>query len=483
MAAPSLNEFAKQLVHLRLADAGELQQCLGELPTALRTTDGLIDAMERRNLLTTYQANKLRKGDTNGFVLGDAKLLYRNGAGTFARVFRAVSLETGDMLGVKVLRQRWAEDPEAVAQFHREAKLLQPLRHPNLVPIFDVGIVENYHYFTMEFVVGGNLGDMMKIRGAVDPANATRIARDIAEGLRYSSTKGLTHRDLKKTNVLLATDGKAKLVDFGLAADEALKPGGTKKRAARSVDYATLEDNTGAPPNDPRSDIYFLGSIYYELLSGESPFPGTKSREERKEFSRFRNVRPINTIRPGLPVYVVEAVDRLMDLNPLSRFQSPEQASQALNQVIERLGGSSSSDPDSGTETGDTEPTLLFVENRPPQQELIRDFFTSRGFRVLLVGDLQRALNRLNSSPPDCLVMMGGAIGSEIVTGFKESARRTDGRPIAQIAVLSKDQAAWEKRLGALVSETARVMAHPIVLGDLKQEIQSALAACSGSSA
>ena len=283
--------------------------------------------------------------------------------------------------------------------------------------------------------------------------------------------------------MLLATDGKAKLVDFGLAADEALKPGGTKKRAARSVDYATLEDNTGAPPNDPRSDIYFLGSIYYELLSGESPFPGTKSREERKEFSRFRNVRPINTIQPGLPVYVVEAVDRLMDLNPLSRFQSPEQASQALNQVIERLGGSSSSDPDSGTETGDTEPTLLFVENRPPQQELIRDFFTSRGFRVLLVGDLQRALNRLNSSPPDCLVMMGGAIGSEIVTGFKESARRTDGRPIAQIAVLSKDQAAWEKRLGALVSETARVMAHPIVLGDLKQEIQSALAACSGRSA
>ena len=180
MAAPSLNEFAKQLLHLRLADAGELQQCLGELPTALRTTDGLIDAMERRNLLTTYQANKLRKGDTSGFVLGDAKLLYRNGAGTFARVFRAVSLETGDMLGVKVLRQRWAEDPEAVAQFHREAKLLQPLRHPNLVPIFDVGIVENYHYFTMEFVVGGNLGDMMKIRGAVDPADATRIARDIA---------------------------------------------------------------------------------------------------------------------------------------------------------------------------------------------------------------------------------------------------------------------------------------------------------------
>ena len=150
--------------------------------------------------------------------------------------------------------------------------------------------------------------------------------------------------------------------------------------------------------------------------------------------------------------------------------------------MIQRLESSSGSDTNSAAATEDNEPTLLFVENRPPQQELIRDFFTSRGFRVLLVGDLQRALNRLNSSPPDCLVMMGGAIGPELITGFKESAQRTDGRPIAQIAVLSKEQSAWENRLSASVSETARVMAHPIVLGDLKREIESALAACPGRS-
>ncbi len=485
MADLSLNEFAKQLVQLQLIETGQLRQCIEELPASLQTPAGAIDALERRGLLTTYQTNKLRKGTTDGLVLGDAKLLYRNGSGSFARVFRAVSLKTGDMLGVKVLRQRWADDPEAIAQFHREAKLLKPLRHPNIVPIFEIGAEGDYHFFTMEFVVGGNLGDMMKIRGDLTPADATRCACGIAQGLKYALTKGLSHRDLKKTNVLLATDGQAKLVDFGLAADEALQPGGKKKRAARSLDYATLEDNTGAPPNDPRSDLYFLGAIYYELLAGTSPFSKAKTREERQQFSRYWNAKPLNTVKPGLPSYVIDAVDRLMHLTPDARHQTPDEVVGELNHVLERLGekpgAPEAASPDAPSAINeDEEPTVMFVENRPEQQQLLRDFFTSRGFRVLLLGDLQRAINRLASSPPDCLVMMGGSIGSEILTGFKESIRRSQGRPVAHIAVLSKDQTAWKKRLDPSVTETARVMTHPIVLGDLRREIEDALSARHG---
>ncbi len=489
MAALSLNEFCKQLVRLRLVDSDELHRCLDDLLASQKSIDGVLDSLERSGLLTTYQTNKLRKGETTGLVLGNAKLMYRNGSGSFARVFRAVTLETGDMVGVKLLRQRWAEDPAAVAQFHREASLVKPLRHPNIVPIYEVGAEGNHHFFTMEFIVGGNLGDMAKIRGAIKPIDATRITFEIADGLRYASTKGLTHRDLKKTNVLMTTDGRAKLIDFGLAADEALQTGGRKKQAARSLDYATLEDNTGAPPNDPRSDLYFLGVIYYELLTGESPFSKARTREERKEFSRYRNAKPIDLIKTGVPFFVAETVDRLMDLVPDRRFQTPEQACGELSRVLDRLREMQSEPTDDNVDTShdspsdlskDTGPTLLFVENRPTQQELIRDFFTSRGFRVLLVSDLQRALNRLGSSPPDCLVMMGGAVGSELVTGFEESLRRTEGRPFALIAVLSKDQSTWTHQLEAHVSETARVMAHPIVLGDLNREIETALAARDG---
>ena len=482
MAALSFNEFAKQLVRLRLVDSDELQQGLSALPTAQKTADALLDALERRSLLTTYQTNKLRKGESSGLVLGNSKLLYRNGSGSFARVFRAVSLDSDEMVGVKVLRQRWADDPEALAQFHREARLVKPLKHPNIVPIYEIGAEADWHFFTMEFIVGGNLSDMIKIRGTLEPAEATRVALDIAEGLRYALAKGISHRDLKSSNVLLTTDGQAKLVDFGLAADEALQPGGKKKRAQRSVDYATVEDNTGAPANDPRSDLYFLGTIYFELLTGVPPYPRARTREEREQFSRHWNAKPIDTVKPHLPNDIVEIVNRLMHLNPGSRYQGPEEAANELRHALEKLethtlNRSPASEDASSTIVDDSEPTVMFVERRPEQQLLLREFFTSRGFRVLLMSDLQRALNRLESSPPDCLVLMGGSVGAEILSGFTESIQRTQGRPIAQVAVLSKEQTGWLGRLETSVSDTARVLGHPIVLGDLKREIEEALAA------
>jgi len=484
MAALSFNEFAKQLVRLRLVEIDELQQCLSGLPAALKTTDGLLDALERRSLLTTYQTNKLRKGESDGLVLGNSKLLYRNGSGSFARVFRAVTLDSGEMVGVKVLRKRWADDLESLAQFHREAELLKPLKHPNIVPIYEIGVEADWHFFTMEFIVGGNLADMIKIRGTLEPADATRIALGIAEGLRYALAKGISHRDLKKSNVLLATNGQAKLVDFGLAADEALRPGGKKKRAQRSLDYATLEDNTGAPPNDLRSDLYFLGTIYFELLTGIPAYPRAKTREERQQFSRQWNAKPIDTVNPHLPNDIVEIVNRLMDLNPGSRYQRPEEAVNELRRALEKLESDTDnrhpSEKAPSTIVEDSGPTLMFVERRPEQQQMLREFFTDRGFRVLLLGDLQRALNRLESSPPDCLVMIGGSIGAEILSGFTESIQRTQGRPIAQVAVLSKEQTGWLSRLESSVSDTARVLGHPIVLGDLQREIEDALAARNG---
>ncbi len=479
MAASSLNEFAKQLARLRLIDTAELQQCLQELPAMVQTSDGLMEVLQRQNLLTTYQVNKLRKDETDALVLGDVRLLYRNGSGSFARVFRAVSIESGEMIGVKLLRQRWTTVPEAIAQFHREAELLKPLRHPNIVPIHQVGIEGDHHFFTMEFIVGGNLGDMLKIRGALSPIDATRCALDMSEGLRYALARGISHRDMKRTNVLLATNGQAKLVDFGLGADEALHPGGKKKKAQRSLDYATLEDNTGAPRNDPRSDLYFLGSIFYELLAGQPPYPRAKTRDDREQFSRYWNAQPISTVMPGLPTYLVDAVDRMMHLNPDSRHQSPAEVSDELKNVLDRLEASSHDGEEAAElpEAGrSSEPTLMFVEGRPDQQALLRDFFASRGFRVLLVSDLQRALNRLGSSAPDCLILMGGSIGREILDGFKDAVRRSQDRPIAQVAVLSKDQLTWERRLDDTVSTTARVLTHPLVLGDLKTEIQEALA-------
>ena len=173
-----------------------------------------------------------------------------------------------------------------------------------------------------------------------------------------------------------------------------------------------------------------------------------------------------------------------MHLSPESRHQTPGEAANELRRVIEKLeGGSPGRDklnqPGAPAEAAEAiEPTLMFVESRPKQQELLREFFTSRGFRVLLLGDLQRSLNRIESSPPDCVILMGASIGREILTGFTESIRRAQGRPVAQIAVLSKDQTAWQRRMELNATETARVLGPPLVIGDLHREIRAALAAC-----
>ncbi len=268
----TLEELEQLLVRLRLIEPEQVEGFGSRLPPGADCAE-LLRALESRHLLTPYQVSKLQKGESDGLVLGDLKLLYRNASGSFARVFRASSLTDGRMLGLKVLRQRWAVNPRIVRLFRREADLGKKLIHDKIVPIYDVASQGEYHYFTMEFVEGGNLRDFLNIRKKLSAVEATRCLFDMADGLDYAARMGVTHRDLKLTNVLMSTRGVAKLVDFGLAGDEVMNSEAGGDSLQRALEYATLERGTNAPPNDPRSDLYFLGGVYYELLTGVPPIP------------------------------------------------------------------------------------------------------------------------------------------------------------------------------------------------------------------
>src|SRR5690606_35238073 len=132
-----------------------------ELPITAKAED-LLNALERKHLLTTFQVDRIRKGDIENLVLGGYKLLYRNASGSFARVYRACSVVDGRMVGVKVLRERWSNDRETIDLFRREGEIGQRLKHPNIVPIYGYGRQGNIHYISMEFVEGGNLRDFLK---------------------------------------------------------------------------------------------------------------------------------------------------------------------------------------------------------------------------------------------------------------------------------------------------------------------------------
>lgn len=468
MSFQTLDELRRVLVELQLVTLPQLQHAMDEVAGLSRQPGPLLDVLERQGLLTSYQLSKLQKGETDGLILGRYKLMYRNASGSFARVFRACSLDDGRMIGLKVLRQRWASDPNYVKQFHREAEICQRLKHKNIVPIYDVGEDRGEHFLTMEFVEGGNLREFLKIRGQLSPIEAAQCLLDMAEGLEYALTKGMTHRDFKLTNVLMGSDRVGKLVDFGLASvSNGGGDSGTEEGNLRALEYATLEKGTGAPDDDPRSDLYFLGGVAYELLAGIPPYPATKDRSERKQLSRYTNVRPIRSVSPKVPVVLGDIIDHLMRVNPNERYQSPTEVVHAVRKAIKELGGTPRGEASGGQKT------VLCVETRPKYQDLLRDYLAKQGYRVLMLTDLQRAITRMKNNPADCLLLMADSQEENLSEGFQQLLRWKKTASTAVVVVLSVKQQGWKSLLEE-AGET-RVLLQPVQLRDIRVELESLL--------
>ena len=477
MPPSPLDDLSRQLVRHQLVPQGTMDQCLLELGQPARDPEAMISWLETKGVLTSLQCQKIRKGELQDLVLGPFRLLYQNASGSFARVYRACDTRTGKMVGLKVLRQRYNSDREAVTEFRREADLGRALRHDNIVPIYDVAEDHGTHYIAMEFVEGGNLRDFIQIRKKLSPLDAVKCVLDIAEGLEYALTKGATHRDLKMTNVLMSSTGVAKLADFGLASVSA--DGGETESAARALEYAALEKNTGAPRDDPRSDLYFLGTIFYELLTGTPPLARTRDRNERSQFSRYMNIPPVRQIDSTLPRGVANIVDRLMQLNPHLRYQSPTEAIRDLRQALVDLGQAGGATKGAEPALGDSAATqtvpgtplrtVMCLEDRPKQQDLLREYFGKHGYRVLVLSDLSRGLARLHNQPPDCLVIMGDAFGEEALRGYTEAAAIAEARQVGVVLVLPAELA--DKKSQLPQTDHAKVVQMPATLRDLRNAI------------
>ena len=419
MKPDTADDLAHLVGELELAAPAAVQEVIRESgPAADAAAFG--QALVRREMITGFQLERLLKGERRGYFYGRAKVLYQIGAGSFARVYRAIHRDTGGILAVKVLRSRYSNDPDKCRAFRHEGEMGQLLRHPNIVAIDDVGEEAGVSYITMEFVEGQTLRELVKIRGALDVPRALDVIAQLAAGLDYAHRRGVTHRDLKASNVIISSTGEAKLVDFGLAGVDESGDGALGRiDQPRTVDYAALEKLTGMKNDAVRSDIYFLGTIAYLVVAGVSPLKETRDRNERADPQRYRSVVPLAERCPDVPKDLVDLVSRMINLDPLERWQTAADIRRRTEAIIARRNGPEGADlpvEAAATQKG----SLMLVESSQKAQQALREFFSKLGYRVLVTENPQRALTRFSSTPApaDCLVLSTHALGDDAVTAF-----------------------------------------------------------------
>jgi len=417
---------AENLVHLvaelELVGQGQLDDALHEGGGHDLSAQEFGAVLVRRELLTGFQVERLLQGHRAGYFYGAAKVLYQIGAGSFARVFRAVHRHDGTILAVKVLRSRFANDPDKQAAFRHEGEMGRLLRHPNIVAIEDVGQEQGASYITMEFVEGQTLRELVRIRGAVDLVRALDLIQQMLSGLEYAHRRGVIHRDMKASNVIVSSVGQAKLGDFGLAG---VDEGGDKVlgrlEKPRTIDYAGLEKLTGMRDDGVRSDIYFLGTVAYLLLAGVPALAETRDRNERGDPRRFAAVQPLAARAPHLPRDVVDFVGRMMHLDPLERWQTAGEARRGIEQIIARHAAATASTAAAAPDAAaDGKGSVMIVESQPKAQRILREFFAKLGYRVLVTENPQRALTWFATAPPpaDLLVISAQFMGTAAIEAF-----------------------------------------------------------------
>jgi eukaryotic-like serine/threonine-protein kinase len=446
MADIDAGMMADTIVRLGLLSLDQAIEGLEELASRKAPADEYLRIMERRGYLTSYQTGKLIKGDQDGYRLGGYRILYKIASGSFGRVFRADDPSTGRSLAIKVLRQKWSDDKRRIELFTREAKTGISLKHPNIVEILAVNHEprKNQHYIVMEFVEGGNLRDLLKLRKKIQPSEVLRILEDATAGLVHAFSRGFSHRDIKLTNILLSSQGPAKLVDFGLAGGQ--QSGDEDINVDRTVDYAGLEKATGAPNGDPRSDLFFLGCVAYELLAGRSPLEMSRSAQSRMSAIRFQKIVPLTAADVAAPASVFRLLENMMTLDPEERIQTPAQLLERIRECRRELSGT-------GKETAAAEKkpqtTLFLVESDEQLQDVLRAKLKEKGFRVLIAADPARALERFRQQSFDMLIVNASTTGEAGYYAFESIMEEARRKRIAcrGILLLSEEQAGWQERL------------------------------------
>jgi serine/threonine-protein kinase len=260
-------------------------------------------------------------------VLNDRyELQQRIGRGGMADVFLARDLLLDRPVAIKVLFPEFAVDPNFVERFRREAQSAANLNHPNIVGVYDWGKYANTYFMAMEYVQGRTLADILKANGHVTAMQAAEIASEVAAALGFAHRGGVVHRDIKPANILIGANGQVKVADFGIARAMNAPTENNLTQAGSVMGTATYfspEQAQGGQP-DPRSDLYSLGIVLYEMVSGRPPFNGENPVSIAYK-QVHENPQPLNQLVADVPRPFEAIVAKLLAKKPEVRYQTAEE--------------------------------------------------------------------------------------------------------------------------------------------------------------
>lgn len=296
-----------------------------------RTARAAADRLVNTGDLTHYQAEKLLQGLWQGLVLGPYHILAPLGRGGMGTVYlgRDTRLSSNDpsaaLAALKILPPKRARAEEKVLlRFRREMDLGQRVEHSNITRTVEAGEVGGVHYIAMEYVPGQSLRQLVTKDGPLSVPDAARLFADVCAGLEHAHGRGLIHRDLKPSNIMVTPDGRAKILDLGLAIlmgetlpDDPTIVGG-QGYILGTMDYIAPEQTSDATNVGPHSDLYAIGCSLYFALTGSPPFPGGTSQQKIR-WQRSETAPPLASINPAVPAEFARLVEQLMEKKPTDR--------------------------------------------------------------------------------------------------------------------------------------------------------------------
>ena len=268
-------------------------------------------------------------------TMGQYQIVGLLGEGGMSQVFRAVDINLGREVALKILHQSLSSDGALTSMFEREAKLTASIVHPNVVKVFTVGNDHGYFFIAMELVNAISLDRLIVNKGSLSESEVLAIALNVTNGLKAAHGEDLIHRDIKPGNMLVTGEGTTKLVDFGLAVQQG---GQDESEDLWATPFYVPPEKLDGDPDTFKGDIYSLGATLYHALAGKPPFEAnTASIEELKETKK--SLVDLKSAAPGLSKQVIRLVEKMMAYAPADRFQSYDEVIAQIEEVQKRQFG------------------------------------------------------------------------------------------------------------------------------------------------